>query len=58
VTATGDRVHAGAGGDVELLWALRGGGGNFGVVTEFQFQAEDPGPLAGGHITYSLDATD
>ena len=49
VTADGDLVLAGPGGDEELLWALRGGGGNFGVVTRFDYQLHEVGPqvLAG-----------
>ena len=44
VTAAGEVVVAGPDGDPDLLWALRGGGGNFGVVTAFEFWAIDPGP--------------
>lgn len=42
VTASGDTVHASAGSNPDLFWALRGGGGNFGVVTSFEFE---PAPL-------------
>ncbi len=53
VTAAGDRVVAGGpDGDPDLLWALRGGGGNFGVVTSFEFQAFDPGPILAGYVTF------
>src|SRR6185312_5218485 len=56
VTAAGERVVAGPDGDPDLLWALRGGGGNFGVVTTFEYEAVDPGPLLAGYIHYPVSA--
>ena len=50
VTATGDVVVAGADGDPELLWGLRGGGGNFGVVTEFVYALHQIGEFQDGAI--------
>ncbi|HVS65502.1 MAG TPA: FAD-binding oxidoreductase [Thermoanaerobaculia bacterium] len=49
VTAGGERVCASADENSDLFWALRGGGGNFGVVTAFDFQLHplDPEVYAG-----------
>ena len=44
VTASGDIVVADTKTNTDLLWALRGGGGNFGIVTEFIFRAYEAGP--------------
>ena len=44
VTAAGDLVHASEGAHADLFWAIRGGGGNFGVVTSFELKLHPVGP--------------
>lgn len=56
VTAAGDVVRASREHNEDLFWAVRGGGGNFGVVTEFVFKAHEIGPqVTAGLIAWSAD---
>ncbi len=60
VTADGEFVKASADENAELFWGLRGGGGNFGIVTEFEFDCVPLGPqiLAGPVIWPMTDSGD
>lgn len=56
VTANGELVKASDSENPDLFWALRGGGGNFGVVTSFEFQLHPVGPeVLSGLIVHPID---
>ena len=57
VTAEGEKVSASEGENSDLFWAIRGGGGNFGVVTSFEFTAHPVGPeVMAGLIVHPFSA--
>ncbi len=55
VTASGELVTASADSHPDLFWALRGGGGNFGVVTSLEFQLHPVREPLGGLIVFPFD---
>ncbi len=56
VTTEGQLVRANESENVDLFWALRGGGGNFGVVVGFDFKLHEVGPeIVGGAIGWPAD---
>ncbi len=55
VTAAGDIVRASAEGDRDLFWGLRGGGGNFGVVSWFEYQLHPVGPVTSGLVAQPIE---
>jgi FAD/FMN-containing dehydrogenase len=56
VTADGEMLRASADENPDLFWAIRGGGGNFGIVTLFEFQLHPVGPeVFSGMFIYPFD---
>jgi FAD/FMN-containing dehydrogenase len=56
VTAAGESVRASADENADLFWGVRGGGGNFGVVTEFEFRAHPVGPeVVAGPVFWPME---
>src|SRR2546430_11964586 len=58
VLASGEQVRASADENPDLFWAIRGGGGNFGVVTSFLFRLHDVGTIVGGPTFWPVEASD
>ena len=58
VTAEGEFVKASASENADLFWGVRGGGGNFGIVTEFEFRAHRVGPqVVAGPVFWPVEET-
>lgn len=56
ITADARRLKVSASNEPDLFWAIRGGGGNFGVVTSFEFQLHPVGPqITAGLIVYPFE---
>jgi FAD/FMN-containing dehydrogenase len=55
VTADGRLLRANTEENTDLFWGLRGGGGNFGVVTSLEYQTHPVGPVLAGELIYPLD---
>lgn len=53
VTADGRRLRASNQENEDLFWALRGGGGNFGVATQFEYRVHALERVTGGYIVYA-----
>ena len=56
VTADGDVIEVTESSDADLFWALRGGGGNFGIATAFTYRLQPVGMVTGGLIAHPFDA--
>jgi len=58
VLADGSFVTVNAKQNSDLFWAIRGGGGNFGIVTSFKFQAHDVNTVFGGPTLWPIEKTE
>lgn len=57
VTADGRLVTASARENEDLFWGVRGGGGNFGIVTSFEYRLHEVGPVLGGAVFHPVAKT-
>ncbi len=56
ITADGEKILVDKDNHTDLYWAIRGGGGNFGIVSKFKYQLHSFGPnVVGGMILYTMD---
>ena len=55
ITADGNLLACDADNNADLFWAVRGGGGNFGVVTSFTYRLHDVADIVGGPLFFPLD---
>jgi FAD/FMN-containing dehydrogenase len=56
VTTEGKRIRVSENENADLFWAIRGGGGNFGIVTQFEFKLHEVGPeILAGLIVFPFD---
>ena len=54
VTAEGELVRASTKDNADLFWGIRGGGGNFGIITSFEFQVHPAGTVLAGLVMHPL----
>ena len=54
VTAGGYLLRASAGENPDMFWGVRGGGGNFGIVTSFEFQLHPVSSVLPGKVMYPI----